>query len=277
VISSPSDAKTLMFLSVDIVDSTKFKELSHDETGSPAWLDAFEAFFRDLPLVFMGQIAATFADADQLPNVTVWKVMGDELIFRAQPQSGEEALRLTEAFYRTLVTYGSSFFERWSLRFRGCCWAARFPAPNIEFRIPEMAGGDGSADGAYSDYLGPDIDLGFRLAHHGGRGQLIISLNLAEAIAKALVVMPDQRNIRFHNVGSAVLKGVFNGRPYPLIMITVPDCGPAHLPWETEGSNHQRATCGDPQMEARKLIELAERSRSDLNEKYHLNLTPLVI
>ncbi len=265
------DAKTLMFLSADIVEATKFKESVQGPGESPAWFDAFEAFFRELPLVLMGQVATAFAEVETLPNIGVWKVFGDELIFRVEPRSADEALRLTEAFYRSLVAYGSRFFERWQLRIRGCCWAARSPGHNIEFQIPEMAGGNGAADSTYTDYLGPDVDLGFRLAHHAGRGQLIVSLNLAEALA----ALPAQRDVRFHHLGQAVLKGVFHGRPYPLIMITILDRGPEFLEWEMEASPYLRALRDDPPMATDELIEMAERTRRELNAAYDLKLMPL--
>ena len=269
--SSPGDAKTLMLISADIVEATRFKESVQSPNESPAWLVAFETFFRELPLVFMGQVATTFADVEGLPNVVVWKVLGDELVFRAQPRSGDEALRLTEAFYRSLVSYGARFFERWPLRLRGCYWAARFPGANMEIKIPEMPGADESVDSAYADYLGPDVGLGFRLAHHAGRGQFIVSLNLAEALA----ALPEHRDILFHDVGQAVLKGVFHGRPYPLIMITFADCVPGFWQSETEPSPFLRALRDAPPIAADKLIALAERARSDLNARYHFKLRPL--
>lgn len=141
----------------------------------------------------------------------------------------------------------------------------------MEIKIPEMPGADESANSAYADYLGPDVDLGFRLAHHAGRGQLIVSLNLAEALA----ALPEHRDIRFHNVGQAALKGVFHGRPYPLIMITYADCVPEFWQSESEASPYLAALRDDPPMEADKLIELAERIRADLNATYQLKLRPL--
>ncbi len=265
------DAKTLMFLSADIVEATKFKESVESPDEIPAWLVAFETFFRELPLVFMRQVAQSFADVEDLPNVSVWKVFGDELIFCAEPRTGDQALRITEAFYRSLVSYGPRFFERWPLRLRGCCWAARFPGPNMEIKIPEMPGADDAGNNAYADYLGPDVDLGFRLAHQAGPGQFIISLNLAEALA----ALPERREIRFHNVDRAVLKGVFHGRPYPLIMITYVDCLPAFWQSETEVTPVLRALRDDPPMAADRLVELAESTRAELNAAYQLKLRRL--
>ena len=141
----------------------------------------------------------------------------------------------------------------------------------MEIKIAETPGAAESVDGAYADYLGPDVDLGFRLAHHAGRGQFIVSLNLAEALA----ALPEHRNIRFHDVGQAVLKGVFHGRPYPLIMITFADCVPEFWQSETEPSPNLRALRDDPPIAADTLIALAERARRDLNATHHLKLRPL--
>ena len=141
----------------------------------------------------------------------------------------------------------------------------------MEIKIPEMPGVDDAGDSAYADYLGPDVDLGFRLAHQAGPGQFIVSLNLAEALA----ALPEHRDIRIHNVDQAVLKGVFHGRPYPLIMTTYADCVPEFWQSETEASPYLPALRDDPPMEPGKLIELAERTRDDLNARYQLKFRPL--
>ena len=58
--------------------------------------------------------------------------------------------------------YDSKIFERWPLRVRGCLWAAQISSRNRQIEIPEMMGSDSSQ--TYVDYLGPDVDTGFRLA-----------------------------------------------------------------------------------------------------------------
>ncbi len=263
--SVDSDAKTVIFMSVDIADSTSFKEKGHSLDDDPLWLEAFETFFKEVPLVLMGQIAKAFAKTDDLPDIGVWKVIGDEIVFRARARSAEEALLVTEAFYRTVVTYDASFVERWPLRIRGCCWAARFPGRNIEFEIPEMAGI------GYIDYLGPDVDLGFRLISQADRGQVILSMNLAEALAS----LPERRGMQFHYVDRKVLKGVFVGRPYPLILITLPDCMPELWQWEEDESQQLRALRDDPPIDAAALVELASKIRLYLNRTGRLDIKPL--
>ncbi len=262
--SVDGDARTLIFMSVDIADSTKFKELNSLD-DDPRWLGAFQAFFREVPLVLMGQIAKAFAETDDVPNISVWKVIGDEMVFRAQPRSAEEALHIAEAFCRTVVSYDARFFERWPLRIRGCCWAARFPGRNIEIEIPET-------DGAGNvDYLGPDVDLGFRLIAQADRGQVILSLNLAEAFAS----LPARRDMQFYHVDRKVLKGVFAGQPYPLILVTLRDHLPEPGRSQVDETRQQRAIRNEPPIDGMALVELASSTRTFLNRKHRLNIKVL--
>ena len=259
-----SGAMTLIFMSIDIADSTRFKE-RYGLDDDPRWLGAFEAFFKEVPLVFIGQIATAFSDTDDLPEISVWKVIGDEVVFRARTRSAEEAQLIAEAFCRTVVTCDARFCERWRLRIRGCCWAARLPGRNIEIEIPEM---DGLGN---IDYLGPDIDLGFRLISQADRGQVIVSLNLAEAFAS----LSELRSMQFHYVDKKVLKGVYAGQPYPLILVTMPDCMP-ELPRREEGESQQiRAIRDEPPMAGVALTELASGIRNYLKKNCQLSIMPL--
>ena len=78
-------------MSADLAGSTAFKSQAQGDAESPEWLEAFEVFFREVPLIMMGQIAAAFAMEDEAPRAGVWKVIGDEIIFMAHPKSPREA------------------------------------------------------------------------------------------------------------------------------------------------------------------------------------------
>ena len=39
-----------MFMSIDISGSTNFKSETQSDDGGPAWLEAFEEFFREVPI-----------------------------------------------------------------------------------------------------------------------------------------------------------------------------------------------------------------------------------
>ena len=115
------------------------------------------------------------------------------------------------------------------------------------------------------------MDLGFRLISQADEGQVILSLNLAEALAS----LPERRGMRFHYVDRKVLKGVFDGRPYPLILVTLPDCMPDLWQWEKDESQQLRMLRDEPPMDAVALVELAGRIRTYMNRMCQLNIKPL--
>jgi hypothetical protein len=203
-----------MFMSCDVVGSTAFKARAQDGGDLAGWLEAFETLFRELPLIFIGELAQAFMQEDALPESGVWKVMGDEVIFLATPSCAREAQLIAGAFHRTVVSYDRRLAARWPLRIRGCCWAAEIGQRNRQIEIPEMFGG---SDGRpYLDFLGPDIDTGFRLSACCGSGQVIVSPNLAESLAR----LPEQDGLRFHRSGDRALKGVCAGQPFPLVLLS---------------------------------------------------------
>lgn len=213
-------SRLVMFLSADVVGSTAFKATALSDSGPESWLGAFETLFRELPLIFMGQLAQQFLDEDDLPHSGVWKVMGDEVVFAAMPQSLAHAQLITAAFVGAVASYDKRIASRWPLRIRGCCWGAEIGERNQAIEIPEMLGG--SEESPYLDFLGPDIDIGFRLSAHSRPGEVILSPNLVEAFAAT----PDQRDLRFHYVGATPLKGVCAGQPFPLVLVSLESAGP---------------------------------------------------
>jgi hypothetical protein len=203
-----------MFMSCDVVGSTAFKAQAREDGGLADWLQAFETLFRELPLIFIGELAQAFLHEEHLPESGVWKVMGDEVIFLATPATPRDAQLIAAAFQRTVISYDRRLAARWPLRIRGCCWAAEIGERNRQIEIPEMFGG---SDGRpYLDFLGPDIDTGFRLSACCGSGEVIVSPNLAETLAG----LPDQDGMRFHRSGERVLKGVCGGQPFPLVLLS---------------------------------------------------------
>lgn len=211
--------RLVMFLSADVVGSTAFKASTVGVGGQALWLEAFETLFRELPLIFIGKLAEYFFDEDDVPQGGVWKVMGDEVVFAVLPQNLRHAHRVAAAFCDAVASYDERIASRWPLRIRGCCWGAEMGQRNRAIEIPEMLGG--SEDRPYLDFLGPDIDIGFRLSGHSRPGELILSPNLAEAFA----ALEDQRGLRYHFVGEAPLKGVCGGQPFPLVLISLEGIG----------------------------------------------------
>ena len=260
-----------MFFSVDLSGSTSVKDSLHVHHHVPVWLAAFEEFFRDFPELFLKEIDTELSESDFTVDVFVWKLIGDEIVFKAAPGSADEAAHLVCAFGRAIVKYDQTLFEKWPMRVKGTVWAARFEERNIELKIPERMHWEDEDQTIHSDYLGPDVDTGFRISYHAPEGGVIISLNLAEAIAD----VAGELGIRFHYVGREVLKGVFSGRPYPLILISLADCPSDLWKWEADESNYADAVQTQKPMQPDELKTLAERIRIYLNRMCHLQLSPL--
>lgn len=267
--NKPDKSSVAMFMSADLSGSTAFKSEAQADSKGPAWVGAFEEFFREVPLIMMGQIAAAFMSEDEIPECSVWKVIGDEIVFLAHPKSAREAQLLTNAFYNTVINYDNKIFERWPLRVRGCCWAAQISKRNRQIEIPEMMGSDSSQ--TYVDYLGPDVDAGFRLAGCVGRGQLIVSSNLVQLLAG----LEESEGIQFHYIGRKVLKGVYKGRPYPLFLMTRKDRMPRTWEWEAEQDEGLLALQKNEPMAYPEILELVNRIQSYLNRMCHAMIESL--
>lgn len=258
-----------LFMSLDIAGSTAFKAQAPGDGDSPEWLVAFEAFFREVPLILMGQIAAAFGLEEDVPYTGVWKVIGDEIVFIAYPRTPREAELLLVAFYRTVINYDKEIFGRWPIRIKGCCWAAQIARRNRAIKIPEMFGGQAEQD--YVDFLGPDVDSGFRLAACGGRGQVIVSSNLVHLVSE----MNSDSGVQFYYIGRKVLKGVYDGRPYPLFLMTMVDLMPVTWEWEVEEHPGLEELRRNQPMPPERICEMLDQIQSYLNHMCHAGIEKL--
>jgi hypothetical protein len=199
-----------LFLSVDIVGSTRFKaERARRDGGAEGWLAVFKTFFTHLPLMLEGEVGLAFLDEDRTPAVDVWKAMGDEIIFAAALERDDDIAPLLLALLRAMRLLGERQFDALPLRLKGAAWTAAFPQPNIEIEIPELSSGEG----CYIDYLGPDIDLGFRIGRHARAGGLVGSVDLVERLLGA----GGEASVALSVTGREVLKGAGFEHPYPII------------------------------------------------------------
>ena len=134
------------------------------------WAQVVRRFYEDL--------CASFS---QLP----WKAMGDELIFSI-PVSGRADLHLvTVAFLKAIRDMDGKLRNRRfpdsvsAVRIKGTAWVAGFPVRNRAIAIPTSSG-----ETKRVDYLGPEMDTGFRLGKCTRPGMLAISVEMAELLAE---------------------------------------------------------------------------------------------
>lgn len=217
-----------LFLSVDMAGSTQFKARF---TDGGSWLDTFRTFFTNFPLMLAGQVGFAFLEEGETPSVEVWKVMGDEVIFVASPESPEALVNMLLALFRTMNAYEDRYLEDLPLRLKGTAWLADFGSRNIELEIPELSGGDGVRA---IDFIGPDLDLGFRVTKFARPACLALSFDVADLVIAA----GNAGEASLHLIGAEELKGVMFGRPYPIIWMLEAGADFNFMPWEIEQCPH---------------------------------------
>ena len=90
-----------------------------------------------------------------------------------------------------------------------------------------------------------------------------------------LAGLEQTEEIQFHFMGSKVLKGVYSGRPYPLFLMSMPDCMPETWEWEAERDQGLQVLQKNSPMPAAEILDFLERIQSYLNRMCHAGIEPL--
>ena len=218
------DRKIRLFLSADLVGSTAFKE--KHSSDSTQWTAFFDGFFRDFNTSFsseLDQVVKTRFEPSQRPQP--WKLLGDELLLTATIEKPEDAVPLMLAFCRTIYECDANLQNLDKPRVKGTAWIAGFPVRNHEVRGLEIAGHP-----MPTDFIGPDMDIGFRLSAASRAGRVVVSLDLADVLTGSDDLWSgfDIRDVGWQN-----LKGVFGGHPYPIFWICERGrTKPHEAPWQ---------------------------------------------
>lgn len=221
-----------LFLSVDIVGSTAFKHRSSQRDGKgpravQPWLEVFQGFFKDVPYLLRGRYPA---QAEGEPGSPVlWKTLGDEIVFETPLERRADAEIHLRRFREMILEYRETIQKADPrLDVKGTAWLVGFPVCNSVMFLS-----DGKDE--WKDYIGPSMDIGFRLKDFASPGRIAVSVELAYLIASVpeseLIVFP----IELHLADAHPLKGVIEDKPYPAFWI---DC--------TSGSGDELAKLEKP-------------------------------
>lgn len=205
--------KLRVFFSIDVVGSTSFKHES-EYTNNQGWLAFFAAFFTEFPDK-LNQLRVSIAetrDWKELPQFHLWKTLGDELVFYVELSHPQQAGCCLTVFRSAI----NDAHDRWStgenrlpVAFKGTAWLAGFPVGNAAMAL------EGTRTEPQYDFIGPQIDLGFRLTKFSSRRRLVVSVELAA------LILNGAQELKFFFEAGEPLKGVLKDRRYPLIWI---DC-----------------------------------------------------
>lgn len=246
-----------LFSSFDIQGSTSFKYQAASDTVE-AWLPIIHWFYIETQaaverswLRVAERYRHDFPDAAPGVEPVFWKSAGDELLFVKEITHPLQCLSAVLAFRDVQAEQDESLRRRSGgrLRLKATAWLAGFP--NLNKEIPLV--GAYAADGAgprdddtmlqiarlergtlphQRDFVGPSIDLGFRLTELATPRRFVISVELAYVLADMMVQshLMDRLNLQVDE--GRVLKGILNDKEYPLIWIDALSHRPARTSFE---------------------------------------------
>jgi hypothetical protein len=223
---------TRLFLSADIAGSTAYKQKKQLEGELATWPAVFVKFFLGLPGHFRAEldavgreVATKYAAFTPAPEPVMWKAIGDELVFWQEVRSELQVAVSVLAWKRAFIRYREGLKGE-PLDVKGAAWTASFPYPNRELAVPRhlsaaMDPGEpittnennlARPDDFILDFIGPNIDVGFRIASRSTPRKMQVSLEVADVLASVEQYLPEYK--LFYG-GTEELKGVHRGRPYP--------------------------------------------------------------
>ncbi len=227
-----------LFVSADLVGSTAFKH-GYREPDESSWMETFREFFETFPNTVSGQYeryldALGESQAKALVGhdvLTTWKFNGDEVLLQVRLHRYEESLlHVLAARDAALQCPGRWTRKGCTLGVKLTAWLAGFPVTNCIVRLPL-----GASDGReVVDYLGPSMDLGFRLTHAADEGRFPLAADLALMLLHARGALRMDEPKLYYD-GRLALKGVTGGSPYPLVWMAGTNPNLLHLEHQALG------------------------------------------
>lgn len=248
-----------LFLSADIVGSTALKQsqvidLSSDSKIPKApWFYIVQGFYIEAKIAFLDEWRKGCANkaGEDFPSgddPLLWKTIGDEILF-SKVLTDYRQLTLTIKCWvhalRRIRTFLKSRDKR--LDVKSTAWIAGFPVKNkdvvlsnstelLDYKEENYLVTSGNllnkyynnplTDEVTVDFVGPSVDVGFRLAAYATARRFVVSVGIPYIVSLTTPASDGEENeINFHFGGTASLKGVFGGTPYPLFWIDMAEAG----------------------------------------------------
>jgi len=168
-------------MSVDIVGSTALKQ-NNLQDNSKIWIAAINKFNTQMSAYFMGCINSNktkpiYEDISKLIIIPdIWKSVGDEIIYKVRIKSYKVALFYILNFKESIETYVSKHYSNSEtyghLDLKATSWTAGFPVKNSILTSIQ-------ANKDFTDYIGPSMDVGFRICKFSTNRRFVIGHSLA--------------------------------------------------------------------------------------------------
>ncbi len=213
----------LLFFSFDIVNSAQYKTISN-----LGWSTVIHGILYKVRKTVTGKIK----------NAEVWRVLGDEVIFIVQIGDEESIFECIEKIYDILTFFcdqieegdAKELFDDISIEaielsrakrivsLQATAWVAAVAKKeeierNEDYSIENIFEViDDNPEIKFFEFIGSDIDAGFRISKYTRARRLVISFELA-----CLMMHRKPYEDRMHIITYSKLKGVWNDRLYPII------------------------------------------------------------
>lgn len=250
-----------LFMSVDIVGSTAFKQGEYSASDilenrqpsppSAAWFSAISQFYKQIEILF-AQGWRLYDENKRKPADFIagdppefWKSVGDEIIYIKTIKTHLDACCCVNCWINAINSYRKTLTLKFpKLNIKSTAWIAGFPVNNSEVilgtNVATAQESEGGSDPAYDnvklltkyhcgerhnlvrDFIGPSVDIGFRLGSLASPHKMVISVDLALLLASAENHRPHEfifAPMKFFFDGAVSLKGVLSGVPYPILWI----------------------------------------------------------
>ncbi len=221
--SSPSDS-VVLFFSFDIVNSSSYKTINY--YGWSLVIDNVIAQLRTMV-------------RNKITRAEVWRVLGDEVIFIVYVCDKDSVFEYISAIYDILTVFvenieDGSFFDKIEnfsesmvdlmkleniISLQACAWIAAV-TDKREIKDQSYAGYvenlfeiiEESGNIKFYEFIGIDIDTGFRLSKQTREKRLAVSFELAYILSKRKEFAERLNIITYRK-----MKGVWNNSAYPII------------------------------------------------------------
>ena len=194
-----------VFISIDLVNSTAYKYKYPKK-----WPKVFHDFY----IISTEYLSNCFVHSE----VRVWKRLGDEILFYIAIKNKTEMYKLLEYVDGALATIQESLSEDKSIYAKSSVWAADISEYNEDIKNYNNISLPTGCSRDTLDFIGSDIDTGFRISKYVTKGRIIVCAKMAYTLYK--MQCPDECiNISKYLkiVSYERLKGVWNNRAYPII------------------------------------------------------------
>lgn len=184
--------------SIDIENSTKNKY------ENLFWDNSVFTFYEKIPLHFQ----TLLKENDSTTNLSIWKYVGDEILFYKKITNLNQIPTTIKAFKETLEFFSKKTPD---INIKGTVWTAQLNLIDRAFYSNKTKGNENNT----LDFIGPSVDCGFRLSKFASTDFMPISIEILD-----LCKDDNELNKSIYFLNSEFLKGVNNNeRKYPIFLI----------------------------------------------------------